>query len=96
MSEMNGNDFCYSSIALDSYFYGITFGNVEVTGYLDAKNYTSNYPLSDVHYSGPSSDKYYYVEYARLSINVLMAVLNDITEQTEGLSMSDLGFKSYQ
>jgi hypothetical protein len=95
-SDYTDDVFSYTSINLKSFFYGCTTDDtVEITGYLNANKFTSNSPLTDVHYTGPSNGRGWYIEYARLSVTYLLEALKCITDQTEGLSMADLGFKAY-
>lgn len=88
----------YSAIYLDTFFYGVTVEDYfEVTGYLDAINYTSGAPITDFNYSGPVEVKYHAIEYARICNAYLVSVLNDIATQSEEwqLTMEDIGFSSY-
>ena len=102
--SQDGNGFNYCSVSLKTYFYGLKLSpssgqSADVTGYMDAKNYTSEAPLDDVHYNGPSNAKYVAVEAARTSVAYLIAVLDDICDQIGddlNLTMSDLGFTSYK
>ena len=97
--EQHDLGFLYSYLALDTFFYGVSIGErVKITGFLDAKNYKSDTPLSDVHYEGATIGKYEAIEYARASIDLLVYVLHDITTQIGDelqLTMSDIGFASY-
>ena len=92
----------YWSISLKTYFYGMsgTFNSgqkIDVTGYLDAKNYTAGSPLGDVHYDGPSDLKYPAIESARAAIEHLVKALSDFSKQNGNmkLTMADMGFSSY-
>ena len=99
----DNGEFCYSSLNLKSFFYGWSCGDRgtanfrEVTGFLDAKNFTDNSPLTDVHYTGATSVKHISVETARLSMVCFIEALKCIADQTEGLEMTiaDLGFTAY-
>ena len=89
--------FTYFSIALDNFYYGVTTDYFDVSGYIDAKNYTDGAPIADYKYSGSASNKYYALEYARICNAYLISVLNDIATQSEEwqLTMEDIGFSSY-
>lgn len=104
-TQFDGGNFFYSSLNLESYFYGISFyasTNLaepfeEVTGFIDAKNYTLGAPLENVNYSGPSDGKENVIEIARVQVAAFAEVLSDFANQSGDmqLTMADMGFLSY-
>lgn len=95
-SSYSQDEYFYSSIQLDSYFCGVYFLDCKVYGYIDAANFTSNYPITFKEYVGDESIKWDMVELTRLSANDLICWLDWCLEAySVGITIQDLGFYSY-
>lgn len=96
VSEYFQDDFFHSSLHLDDYFYGTSFLDCKVFGYIDAANFTANSPIVCKQYEGDESLKWDMVELARLSVNDLLCWLDWCLEAYNiGITIQDLGFYSY-
>ena len=91
-----GDSYTFTSLHLDTCFYGTIFDNIEMCGYISPQSFTSNTAISYQRYNGDSSTKPYMAELARANICDLIDWLdwclgaNDI-----GITIKDLGFTSY-
>ena len=96
-SYVYDGDFVYSNLSLDSYSYLVALGELELFGYLSASSFTSTSPITWVEYEGDPSLKYDFVEYSRLALGQLVEWLDWLLETRNiGISISDLGFTSFQ
>lgn len=90
------NELAFSTIHLDSYFYGFSFWGNEVKGYLAAETYTKNTPLTYTSYQGNAADKERVLELTKLSVDVLIEGLRYFLLTNElPISIADLGFTAY-
>ena len=96
ISETNGN-VAFASIHLDSYFYGFSFLDNKILGYLDARNYTKDSSISYSSYEGLERDKDSMLNLAKTSVNVLIESLKYfLLSNNIGITVADLGFTSYK
>ena len=87
----------YSDLRLDIYSCYVVFGELKVFGYINASEFTDNYPIEDAQYTGPSDNKWDMIELARISTNDLLSWLDwCLTAYNIGITIKDLGFLSYQ
>ncbi len=101
-SAVDGDYFFYGSIFLDSYFYGISMSYFETnetvceaTGYLDARNFTHNYPIKYT-YEGDESLRYLFEDIARLTVCDVLDFFSWFLETNDlGLTLDDFGFVSF-
>lgn len=100
-SYVDGDYFFYGSIFLDSYYFGISFTDFstdelvcKATGYLDARNFTHNYPI-EYSYSGDDSLEYLFRETTRTTLCDLLDFFSWFLETNDlGLTLADFGFVS--
>lgn len=93
-------EFLFSSIQLDSFYYGVTYGNnkeYDLNGYLKASQFTPSSPISYVKYTGDESLKFDYIEFARETLVELVDRFVWFLEEKDiGITVGDLGLTSYQ
>ncbi len=101
-SCVDGDYFFYGSIFLDSYYFGISFTDFstdelvcKATGYLDARNFTHNYPI-EYSYAGDDSLEYLFRETTRTTVCDLLDFFSWFLETNDlGLTLADFGFLSF-
>jgi len=97
MLYFTSNDqFFFSQMYLDNYYYYTTFDDCKVTGYLDAKNFNENSALSYSNYEGAISNKQDIIDLARFSCCDMIDWLSwYLPAKNIGITIADLGFTSY-
>lgn len=94
------DDVTYSSIALDSYYYGCTYfgdyNEYEICGFLTPGTFTYNTALSHTRYIGDASSLPIVAELARAEVCDLLDWLDwCLMNYYTGLTVKDLGFIAY-
>ena len=76
--------------------YGYQPVQYEATGTIDGKTYTTNSPITCDSYYGSSNGKSWFMETARLSINLALVFLDDyINQKIPEIDITDLGFANF-
>lgn len=86
----------FFAIYLDDYYYGFTFADDRIYGYINASTYTKNTTIS---YNGSQCsvlEPTQYLSTAQSSLNLVLVYFRGFLEDNNlGITLADLGFKSY-
>lgn len=83
-------------IYLDEYYYGFTFADDKIYGYINAGTYTKNTTLSYTDSKCSVLEPYQYLSVAQSSLNLVLSCFRSFLYDNElGITLADLGFKSY-
>ena len=94
-SSYNGT-FTFTSLHLDTFYYGSSFGDLEMCGYITPSTFTSNTAISYTRYNGDSATRAAMAELARANICDLIEWLDWCLHAYDvGITIEDLGFYSY-
>ncbi|MBR3844705.1 MAG: hypothetical protein IKM39_04285, partial [Clostridia bacterium] len=101
-STVENDNFYYASIFPVDYYYHVSIADFvtddmfcKATGYLDARNFTHNYPIKYT-YEGDESLRYLFEEMARTTVCDLLDFFSWFLETNDlGLTISDFGFLAF-
>ena len=95
-SGFYADEYLGCAVYLDNYFYGMSFMDCKVLGYIDASKFTANSPITYESYEGYDDIKWDMIELTRLYVNDLIDWLDWCLEAYDvGITIQDLGFYSY-
>ena len=87
----------YCAIYFDTFFYGVDDFGDQISGYLDAANFTANSAIAYEDYQGNPENEFYMMELARTSICDMLRTLDMyLHDYNIGITIADLGFKSFK
>ena len=88
--------FTFTSLYLDTFYYGSGFGDLEMCGYITPSSFTSNTAISYTKFNGDSDTRPAMAELARVNICDLIDWLDwCLGSYGVGITIRDLGFRSY-
>lgn len=86
----------FFGIYLDDYYYGFTFAADKIYGYVNASTYTQNTALSYTDSKCSVLEPTQYLSTAQSSLNLVLVYFRAFLEDDKlGITLADLGFKSY-
>lgn len=94
--SLSYDNYAYSAIYLDTYFYGFSFYGDSIFGYIDAPYYTSGSKLTYEEAECSIYTASQMLSLAESSVDVLVAALRNFLLMNDlSITVADLGFQSY-